>query len=65
MNKYIVRIIVDELEICAESEEEANDIATDILNGDARTHLNHGFSIIDFETELEEEDVDEDKTKVR
>lgn len=64
MNKYTVRIITSELEICAESEEEANDIATDIMWGDARTHLDHGFSIDDFETELYEEDVDEERTEV-
>lgn len=64
MNKYTVRIIVDQLEIYAESEDEANEIATDIMYGDSRIHLDHGFSIVDFETELDEEDVDEEKTEV-
>lgn len=64
MNKYTVRIILDALEIYAESEERANEIAQDIMEGDARIHLDHGFGIVDFETELDEEDVDEDETEV-
>ena len=32
MNKYTVRIIMDELEICAESEDKANEIAQNIVN---------------------------------
>lgn len=64
MNKYAVRIIVDELEVYAESEERANEIAQDIMDGDAHTHLVHGFSVVDFETELVEEDVDEEETEV-
>lgn len=51
---YRVRIILDEIEVEAETEEEANEIATDVLYGDASTHLAYGLSIIDFETELEE-----------
>ena len=31
MNKYTVRIIMDELEICAASEDKANEIAQNIL----------------------------------
>lgn len=64
MNKYSVNIILDTLEIYAESEERANEIAQDIMEGDARIHLDHGFSVIDFETELEEEDVDKEETEV-
>ena len=64
MNKYNVRIILDTLEIYAESEERANEIAQDIMDGDARIHLDHGFGIVDFETELEEENVDEEETEV-
>ena len=64
MNKYTVRIIMDELEICAESEDKANEIAQNILESDARTHLNHGCFIAGFETDLIEEDVDEEETEV-
>ena len=64
MNKYTVRIILEELEIFAESKDRANEIAQDIMEGDAHTHLAHGFSILDFETELEEEDVEEEETEV-
>ena len=64
MNKYTVRIIMDELEICAKSEDEANKIAQSILESDARTHLNHGCFIADFETDLIEENVNEEKTEI-
>lgn len=64
MNKYTVRIIIDELQICAESEDEANEIAQSILESDARTHLNHGCFIADFETDLIEENVNEEKTEI-
>lgn len=64
MNEYEVRIILDTLTIYAESEERANEIAQDIMEGDAHTHLHHGFSVIDFETELINEDVDEEETEV-
>lgn len=64
MNEYEVRIVLDTLTIYAESEERANEIAQDIMDGDARIHLNHGFGIVDFETELVEEDVDEEETEV-
>lgn len=56
---------MDELEICAESEDKANEIAQNILEGDARTHLDHGCFIADFETDLIEEDVDEEETEVQ
>ena len=58
MNKYTVRIIMNELEICAESEDRANEIAQNILESDARAHLDHGCFIADFETDLIEENVD-------
>lgn len=64
MNEYEVRIILDTLTIYAESEERANEIAQDIMEGDAHIHLVHGFSVIDFETELINEDVDEEETEV-
>ena len=64
MNKYTVRIILEELEICAESEERANEIAQDIMESDAYTRLHHGLTVVDCETELEEENVDEEETEV-
>lgn len=48
---YRVRIILDAIEVEAESEEEANAIALDVLEGDARTQLDYGLGVIDFETE--------------
>lgn len=64
MNEYEVRIILDTLTIYTESEERANEIAQDIMEGDAHVHLHHGFGVIDFETELINEDVDEEETEV-
>lgn len=64
MNRYMVRIIMDELEICAESEDKANEIAQNILEGDARTHLDHGCFIADFETDLIESNVSEEETEI-
>lgn len=54
--KYRVRIILDELEIEADSQEEAEEMATDIMYGDARTHLDNGFAIAGFETEVDEDE---------
>ena len=60
MGRYAVRIILDEIEVEADSIDEANEIATDILYGDTHTHLAYGLSIVDFETEeLEEDDYEE------
>lgn len=64
MNKYTVRIILDELEICAESEDKANKIAQNIMEGDARVHLNHGCFIAAFDTDLIEENVQEEETEI-
>lgn len=64
MNRYNVRIILDSLDIVAESEERANEIAVDIMNSDARTHLDHGFGVVDFDTDLLEENIDEAETEL-
>ena len=40
-----MQIILSELTIVAESSERAEEIAIDIYNSDARTHLTHGLSI--------------------
>lgn len=55
---------MDELEICAESEDKANEIAQNILEGDARTHLDYGCFIADFETDLIESNVSEEETEI-
>ena len=64
MNRYSVRIILDELDIYAESEDRANEIAQDIMDGDAGTHLLHNFSVIGYDTEIIEENTDEDETEI-
>lgn len=60
MAKYSVRIILDEIEVEADSIDEANEIATDVYYGDAYSHLAYGLSIVDFETEKLEDDEDEE-----
>ena len=60
MARYSVRIILDEIEVEADSIDEANEVATDVFYGDAHTHLDYGLSIIDFETEELEDDEDEE-----
>ena len=45
LNEFTVQIILSELTIVAESPERAEEIAIDIYNSDARTHLTHGLSI--------------------
>lgn len=55
---------MNELEICAESENKANEIAQNILKSDARTHLNHGCFIADFETDLIEKNINEEETEI-
>lgn len=49
--KYGVRIILDEIEVEAGSEEEAKNIAQDIYDGDAHTKLYAGLSVVDYEVE--------------
>lgn len=56
---------MNELEICAESEDKANEIAQNILESDARTHLIHGCFIADFETDLIEKMLMKKKQKFR
>lgn len=40
-----VRIILSEIEVEADSVEEAEEIATDVYEGDARTRLDYGLAI--------------------
>ena len=49
--KYSVRIILDEIEVEAESREEAEQIALDVYDGDARTHLDYGLAVSAVEIE--------------
>lgn len=48
---YSVGIILDSIKVDAGSVEEANEIATEIHEGNAREHLDYGLTIIDYETE--------------
>ena len=45
MREYTVRIIMSELTIIAESAERAEEIAMEIYEGDARTHLDHSLFV--------------------
>lgn len=49
--EYTVRIILSELTIIAESAERAEEIAMEIYEGDARTHLNHSLFVEACEVE--------------
>lgn len=49
--KYGVRIILDQIEVEADNEEEAKEFAQEVYDGDARTHLDYGLSVIDYEVE--------------
>lgn len=49
---YGVRIILDEIEVEAESEDQAKEIAQDIYDSDAYTRLHAGLSVVDYEVEL-------------
>lgn len=49
--KYGVRIILDQIEVEADSQEEAEQIAQDIYDGDAHTRLYAGLSVVDYEVE--------------
>ena len=45
LREYTVRIIMSELTIIAKSAERAEEIAMEIYEGDARTHLTHGLAV--------------------
>lgn len=49
---YGVRIILDEIEVEAENEDQAKEIAQDIYDSDAYTRLHAGLSVVDYEVEL-------------
>ena len=45
LHEYTVRIVLSELTIVAESSERAEEIAMEIYEGDARTHLDHSLFV--------------------
>ena len=45
LSEYSVRIVMSELTIIAESAERAEEIAMEIYEGDARTHLDHSLFV--------------------
>ncbi len=49
--KYAVRIILDTIEVEADSTDEAEEKALDIYESDARTRLSAGLGVVDYETE--------------
>lgn len=53
--RYSVRIILDEIEVEAENEEQAKEIAQDIYDSDAYTKLHAGLSIVDCEVDALEQ----------
>lgn len=52
---YGVRIVLDEIEVNAENEEHAKEIAQDIYDSDSYTRLHAGLSVVGYEVELLEE----------
>ena len=51
MSEYTVRIVLSELTIVAESAERAEEIATEIYESDAHTHLSKGLFIEGFDVD--------------
>lgn len=45
LHEYTVRIVMSELTIVAESRDRAEEIALEIYEGDARTHLDHSLCV--------------------
>lgn len=64
MNEYTVRIVLSELTIIAESAERAEEIAMEIYEMDARTHLSHGLAIEGYEVEDQGPSDEEEETEV-
>lgn len=63
LHDYTVRIVLSELNIVAESEERAEEIAMEIYEGDARTHLSHGLSVEGCEVDDEGPSDDDEETE--
>lgn len=52
--EYRIRLVLSEMEIEADSAEEAEEIAMDVYEGDARTRLDYGLAVEGIEiTEAE------------
>lgn len=62
LHEYTVRILTSELTIHAYSKERANEIAQEISESDARTQLNYGYTIEDYETCYEGTSDEEEET---
>lgn len=64
LHEYTVRIIMSELTITAESAERAEEIAMEIYEGDARTHLDHGLCVECCEVEDQGPSDEDEETEV-
>lgn len=64
LHEYTVRIIMSELTIIAESAERAEEIAMEIYEGDARTHLNHSLFVEACEVTDEGPSDEDEETEV-
>lgn len=64
LHDYTVRIILSELHIVAESRERAEEIAMEIYESDARTHLDHNFCAECCEVEDEGPSDEDEETEV-
>lgn len=64
LHDYTVRIILSELRIVAESRERAEEIAMEIYERDARTHLDHNFCVECCEVEDEGPSDEDEETEV-
>jgi len=64
MNEYTVRIVLSELTIIAESADRAEEIAMEIYEMDARTHLDHGLVIESCEVDNQGPSDEEEETEV-
>lgn len=62
--EYTVRIVMSELTIVAESAERAEEIAMEIYEGDARTHLDHGLCVECCEVEDQGPSDEDEETEV-
>lgn len=64
LHEYTVRIVMSELNIVAESRDRAEEIAMEIYEGDARTHLDHGLCVECCEVDDEGLSDEDEETEV-
>lgn len=64
MNEYSVRIILSELTVIAESAERAEEIALEIYESDARTHLDHSLCVEACEVDNQGPSDEDEETEV-